>query len=59
MYKEALLFLFFREEYEKLLTLIKDQFIQEKDQIKKLREKLVTKGKAGAKQITEEQKKDI
>jgi hypothetical protein len=40
MYKEAFLFLYFRGEYERLLTLIHDQFKQEKREIEKLKAKL-------------------
>ena len=43
MYKEAFLFLFYRGEYERLLTLIHDQYKQEKKEIEKLKERLAGK----------------
>ena len=56
MYKEALLFLFFRSEYDRLLTLIHDQFKQENAAIAKLKAKLVPSSSKGSKVRTEEQK---
>jgi len=56
MYKEALLFLFWRGEHDRLLTFIHGQYMEEKTCIEKLRAKLVEPKVVGtsAKQRTEE-----
>ena len=61
MYKEALLFMFYRGEYDKLLKLIHDQYFEEKQAIGKLRNKLdgTKLGAPTGKVRTEEQKQII
>ena len=61
MYKEALIFMFYRGEYDKLLKLIHDQYFEEKQAINKLRYKLdgTKPGATAGKIRTEEQKQII
>lgn len=61
MYKEALIFMFYRGEYDKLLKLIHDQFLEEKNAIRKLKQKLKipNSGEKAAKVRTDEQKQAI